>query len=165
METQYSKQVDGKNDEMATLTWNGRPSICSYKHCHRWQTHLQKKGQPDSNKPYKKFAWNRSITSISSVCLTSSLLEMLSSRRSPANLLGADWSRPKRLCYRTVSQMIVIHCRSQWWTHWALHWLVLLALKLRYHIYVFCCRNRELRQQNETVGFILHHYVDTAVLQ
>jgi len=65
-----------------------------------------------------------------------------------ANLLGADRSRCYRSRYRTALQTIVIRCCNQWRTHWTLIWLMFLVLHVRYHTYVFCCRNTELGQQN-----------------
>ena len=37
--------------------------------------------------------------------------------KSPANLLGVDWSRRYQSRYRTVSQTIVAHCCNRWRTH------------------------------------------------
>jgi len=43
--------------------------------------------------------------------------------RSPANLLGTDWSRRYLSRNRTVSQTVVARCCNRWRTHWATLWL------------------------------------------
>jgi len=70
--------------------------------------------------------------------------EMLSTWKSPANLLGADWSRRYQLRYRTVSQTTVARCCNRWRTHWAPLWLLFLVLHVHYHTYVFRRRNTKL---------------------
>ena len=58
--------------------------------------------------------------------------------RSPANLLGANWSRRYRSRNMTVSQTIVARCCNRWSTHWAPFWLIFSVLHVHCTLSYLC---------------------------